>query len=102
MTLTAFPNDRERDVRSYLKKRLKLLGGELRKCSWFPRANAPDEIVFLPARANRPARVVWIELKRPGKRPGTGQQRELDRLAEHGELVAVVDCREAVDAVLFW
>lgn len=102
MTETAFPNDRERDVRAHLKKRLKLLGGELRKVSWFPRTGAPDELIFLPARANRKARVIWAELKRPGQKPEKHQQRAIELLRDHGQEVVVIDCREAADAVLFW
>lgn len=96
MTITSFPNDRERDVRAHLKRRLKALGGELRKCSWFQRNKAPDELVLI-----RPQRRYFlIELKRPGQRPDTGQQREIEKLRDCGMEVYVADTREMVDAIL--
>lgn len=98
--MTAFPNDLEADVRAYLKHRLKAIGGELRKVSWFPRSHAPDEIVFLPAWGNYPPMLVWVELKRPEKRPRTGQQRALDLLGAHGERAVWINSREGVDALL--
>lgn len=101
--MTAFPDDRERDVRSHLKKRLKLLGGELRKVRWIMRNGAPDEFVAIPANraGHKAARSFWIELKRPGEVPERHQQKEIDWLREHGQTVYVCDSREAVDAVLF-
>jgi hypothetical protein len=102
MTSTAFPDDRERDVRAYLKSRLKAMGGSLRKVSWFPRSNAPDEIVFIPKRAGHYACMVWVELKRPGASPREGQKREIENLRQHGQVVFVIDSREAVDVLLRW
>lgn len=102
--MTQFPNDRERDVRKYLKARLKVLGGELRKVRWIGRNGAPDELVGLPGegRAGRKEPVsFWVELKRPGEKPERHQQREIDWLRAHGQTVYVIDSREAVDAVLF-
>lgn len=98
--MTAFPNDLEADVRAYLKCRLKAIGGELRKVSWFPRSHAPDEIVFLPQCSPVSAQVVWVELKRPGKTPRPGQQRALDLLRAHGERAVWINCREGVDELL--
>lgn len=99
--MTAFPNDLEGDVRAYLKRRLKVIGGELRKVSWFPRSHAPDEIVFLPQTPScLPAILVWVELKRPGKVPRAGQQRALSLLKAHGEHAVWINSREAVDALL--
>jgi hypothetical protein len=100
--ITEFPNDAERDIRAHLKRRLKVLGGQLRKCSWFPRKGAPDELIFVPARANRPARAFFAELKRPGKEPEDHQWREINLMRDHGLPVMVLDSREAVDAALFW
>lgn len=99
---TAFPDDRERDVRAHLKKRLKLMGGELRKCSWFPRTKAPDELVIIPFQPGRIGRGFFAELKRPGEWPDAGQLREHEKLRAAGFVVHVIDSREAVDAVLFW
>lgn len=102
---TAFPDDRERDVRKYLKTRLKAMGGELRKVRWTGRNGAPDELVMLPKRWSptvRPARCIWVELKRPGKEPTTQQAREHERLRFCGALVTVLHSREDVDSFFNW
>jgi hypothetical protein len=93
---TAFMDDRERDVRKYLKKRLKEVGGELRKVRWTGRSGAPDELVMLPARC------IWVELKRPGKEPTSQQAREHERLRFCGALVTVLHSREDVDSFFTW
>lgn len=100
--MTAFPNDRERDVRAYLKGRLAVMGGELRKVTWFMKRGAPDEFVMVPARAGIKAFSFFAELKRPGQKPEMHQMREIEKLRRHGQTVHVIDSREAVDAILFW
>lgn len=107
MTDTAFPDDRERDVRQYLKKRLKEVGGELRKVRWTGRSGAPDELVMLPDRHDdggltRRGRCIWVELKRPGKEPTSQQAREHERLRFCGALVTVLHSREDVDDFFAW
>ena len=86
---------RERDVEAHLVKRVRELGGEIRKVSWVGRVNAPDRLVMLPGR-----RAVWVELKAPGKRPTAQQIREHNRLRRLGELVEVVDTLEGVEDLL--
>lgn len=39
----------ERDIEAHLVKRVKALGGEVRKVQWVGRRGAPDRIVMLPA-----------------------------------------------------
>ena len=88
---------RESDVEKYLVKRVKALGGEVRKVKWIGRDGAPDRLVMLPvfrlehidspmrkvpevqawlrevtdaimeARTDFFGRTLWVELKRPGK-----------------------------------
>ena len=55
---------RERDIEAYLAKRVKAMGGEIRKAQWIGRVGAPDRRVMLPHRAP-----VWVELKAPGVKP---------------------------------
>lgn len=99
---TAFPDDRERDVRAYLKARLKAMGGELRKVRWTGRNGAPDELVMLPWHKGRQATVVWVELKRPGEEPRSQQWREIAALKAHGQNVLVIASREDVDKLFNW
>ena len=41
---------RESDIEKYLVKRVKELGGEVRKVKWVGREGAPDRLVMLPPR----------------------------------------------------
>ena len=101
--MTDFPHDRERDIRAYLKKHLALLGGALRKVTWFQRRGAPDEFVLLPhIDGVCGASFAFVELKRPGLKPEPHQQRVIDKLRAHGGPVFVLTTREEVDRFLFW
>jgi hypothetical protein len=59
----------EADIERYLCKRVKELGGEVRKVKWIGRRSAPDRLVMLPAYAGCGAgswpRFAWVELKNP-------------------------------------
>jgi len=95
----------ERDIERYLVKRVKELGGEVRKVQWIGRRGAPDRLVMLPRRAEKcntllRAMSFWIELKAPGVAPEAHQVREHDRMRNMGQHVAVVDSFERVDEVL--
>ena len=86
---------RERDIEQYLVKRVRELGGEIRKAEWIGRVGAPDRRVMLPDRLP-----VWIELKAPGVKPEMHQLREHNRMRRLGERVEVIDSFEAVDQLL--
>jgi hypothetical protein len=86
---------RERDIEAHLKRRVKELGGEIRKTEWIGRVGAPDRRVMLPGRMP-----VWVELKAPGVAPEAHQIREHNRMRRLGELVEVIDSLEAVDNLL--
>lgn len=86
---------RERDVERYLARRVRELGGEIRKVSWIGRRHAPDRVAKFPGRD-----AIWIEVKRPGETPGAGQRREHTRMRRVGWRVEVVDSFERVDEVL--
>jgi hypothetical protein len=99
---------READVEQYLVKRVKAMGGEVRKVAWVGRRHAPDRLVMIPDSVIDktgcirwiPARSFFVELKAPGKRPRAGQQREIERMRECKLRVEVIDSLEAVEAVL--
>lgn len=86
---------RERDIEDYLVKRVKAMGGQIRKVQWIGRAGAPDRLVLLPER-----RSVWVELKAPGAKPTLQQIREHNRMRRLGELVEVIDSLEGVEELL--
>jgi hypothetical protein len=49
---------RERDIEAYLVKRVKAIGGEVRKVKWIGRKSAPDRLVMSPIHG-----AMWVELK---------------------------------------
>lgn len=99
---------RERDIERYLVKRVKALGGEVRKVQWIGRRGAPDRVVMLPGilvlKNKKPwtpaGRAIWVELKAPGKKPEAYQLREHKRMRAMGQRVEVIDSIEGVDALL--
>jgi len=86
---------RESDIEKYLVKRVKDVGGQIRKAQWVGHVGAPDRRVMLPDRMP-----IWIELKAPGKKPEPHQLREHNRMRKLGELVEVIDSYEAVDNLI--
>jgi hypothetical protein len=96
---------RESQIERHLVKRVKAMGGEVRKVQWIGRRGAPDRLVMLPeVRINDqrglPPVSVWVELKAPGQKPRPEQRREHERMRRMGQRVEVVDSIEAVEAVL--
>ncbi|EML1597777.1 VRR-NUC domain-containing protein [Burkholderia cenocepacia] len=83
----------EKTVETYLVDRVRAAGGDAYKFSSPARVSVPDRIVIFP-----PARIYFVELKRPGGVVTKGQLREHERLRALGCDVRVIDSREAVDA----
>lgn len=82
---------RERDIEAYLVKRVKALGGEVRKVQWIGRRGAPDRLVMLPRVS------VWVELKATGVAAEPHQLREHARMRKMGQCVAVIDSVRGVE-----
>ena len=99
---------RERDIEDYLVKRVKAMGGEVRKVQWIGRIGAPDRLVMLPPKFVRDAGdvlvyeglSVWVELKAPGAKPRPSQLREHERMRAMGQRVEVIDSLEGVEELL--
>lgn len=109
--------ERESTIEKRLVKRVKELGGEIRKVRWIGRDKAPDRLLMLPERdifgvydAYNPAcqaRTIWVELKAPGKAakfPSNAheraQHREHERMRKMGQRVEVVDSFERIEEIL--
>lgn len=97
---------RERDIERHLTKRVKELGGEVRKVEWVGRRGAPDRLVMLPWHAwlctesrDQPT-TIWVELKAPGVEPESYQLREHARMRALGQTVVVIDSIEGVESLL--
>lgn len=82
----------ERDIEQYLVRRIKRLGGMAEKFTSPGRRSVPDRLVTLPG-----GRVVFIELKAPGKNPTENQLRDHQRRRNLGCEVMVIDTKEGVD-----
>lgn len=105
---------RERDIEAYLVRRVRALGGEVRKVKWIGRRGAPDRVVMLPANTvtvrthlggTRPhvlrgPLTLWVELKAPGKKPEPHQEREHARMRRRGQVVVVIDSIEGIEGLL--
>jgi hypothetical protein len=86
---------REKNIETYLRDRVREAGGWAPK--WVSPGNngVPDRIVIMPG-----SRIVFVELKAPGKKPTALQQYQHDRLRDLGQLVVVIDSREKVDTLM--
>lgn len=96
---------RERDIEDYLVKRVKSMGGEVRKVQWIGRRGAPDRLVMLPWRrpdgtSKAATATVWVELKAPGIKAEAHQVREHDRMRAMGQRVEVIDSLAGVEELL--
>jgi len=85
---------RESDVEKYLVKRVKELGGEIRKVKWVGRRGAPDRFVMVYGLN------FFVELKAPGEKPRPEQVREIELLKTREVGVYVLDSIDAVDRLL--
>lgn len=95
---------KEADIERYLCKRVKELGGEVRKVKWTGRRGAPDRLVLLPRFFNGNNTPAWVELKAPdtiktfpSNAHERAQHREHERMREMGLKVLVLGTIEAID-----
>jgi hypothetical protein len=91
---------RESDIEKYLVKRVKEMGGEVRKVQWIGRNGAPDRLVMLPPRDYQENPTIWVELKAPGQKPRPNQLREHEKMRAMGQRVMVIDSIEGVEELL--
>ena len=84
---------RESVIEKALVERVKALGGMCEKFTSPSRRGVPDRIVILPG-----GRVVFVELKAPGKALSVLQQRDHARRHALGCSVLVIDSLEAAHA----
>ena len=92
----------ERVVEAHLCKRVREMGGEVRKVQWIGRHSAPDRLVMLPTDGSiwKGTNTIWVELKRPGQKANPAQLREHSRMRAFGQRVEVIDSIDAVEALL--
>jgi len=83
----------ERKIEQALIARVKRLGGTCEKFVSPGRRSVPDRIVTLPG-----GRIIFVELKAPGKRPTEAQRRDHERRCALGCDVRVIDNMDDVNA----
>lgn len=79
----------ERDVERALVQRVKALGGTCEKFTSPTKRSVPDRIVTLPG-----GKIIFVEVKAPGKKPTELQQRDHERRRAMGCDVRVIDSME--------
>ena len=83
----------EKDIEKAFCNRVKALGGMAEKYVSVNRRSAPDRLVTLPG-----GRIIFAEIKAPGKKPTDAQARDHARRRALGCKVMIIDCLERVDA----
>jgi hypothetical protein len=95
---------RESDVEKHLVKRVRELGGEVRKVQWVGRNGAPDRLVMLPymtyVGGHATQTTIWVELKASGQKAKPHQLREHARMQAMGQRVVVIDSIDGVEELL--
>ena len=83
----------EREVENALVRRVKKLGGTCEKFASPGRRSVPDRLVTLPG-----GKLVFVELKAPGKKPTGKQLRDHQRRRALGCDVRVIDNKADANA----
>jgi hypothetical protein len=82
----------ESKIERYLKKQIELLGGQALKFISPGVSGVPDRIVLLPH-----GRLIFIELKAPGKKTRPIQEYRIKKIRDLGFRVEIIDSIEKVD-----
>lgn len=91
---------KERDIERALIRRVKEVGGEVRKVTWQGRRGAPDRLVLLPKQKRKARPLVFVELKAPNGKVSRLQALEHEILARFGVRVVVINSIEQIDEVV--
>ena len=83
----------ECEVENTLVKRVKQLGGTCEKFTSPGRRSVPDRLVTLPG-----GKIIFVELKAPGKKPTEKQLRDHQRRRALGCDVRVIDNKDDANA----
>lgn len=83
---------REASIERRLSRKVKAAGGKALKFTSPGWAGAPDRLVLLPG-----GKIIFVELKAPGKRPRPLQLKRHEELRQLGFHVEVIDSPEGVD-----
>lgn len=82
----------EKVIEQYLREQVKTIHGKAYKFVSPGNAGVPDRLILLPG-----ARMVFVELKAPGKKPTALQEMQHKKIRSLGHHVFVIDSKEQVD-----
>lgn len=85
----------EKDIEKYLRDEIKKAGGIAYKFVSPGNAGVPDRMVLLPG-----GRMVFVELKAPGKKPTALQNLQAKRISDLGFIVCFLDSKKEVDMLI--
>jgi len=83
----------ERDIEKALVRKVRSLGGLCEKYVSPARRSVPDRLVSLPG-----GRIIFVELKAPGKVPTENQKRDHEKRRALGCDVRIIDTLGEIDA----
>jgi len=87
----------EKEVENYFNVKVREHGGIPYKFTSPGRSGVTDRIAVFPFRI-----IVFVELKRPGKKPRPSQWREMARVKRRDHYVVFIDCKSRVDVFIEW
>ncbi len=85
----------EKDIEQHLVKRVKEIGGRAYKFISPGNSGVPDRMVCLPG-----GRIIFVELKAPGKESSDLQKLQQKRLRDLGNTVYTFDSKELIDGFI--
>lgn len=83
---------KEKEIETYFRKQVRAAGGRAYKFVSPGNAGVPDRIVLFPG-----GRIVFVELKAPGKKRTALQEAQCNKISKLGFEVLVIDNKETVD-----
>lgn len=87
----------EKDIEKYLRLEVLKRGGRAIKFTSSNLRALPDRLCLFPG-----GLAVFVEVKRPGRKPSVNQQMMLKLLSGMGFIATWLDGRPAVDALMKW
>ena len=85
----------EKAVEQYLREQVKTLGGKAYKFVSPGNAGVPDRLICLPG-----GKVIFVELKAPGKKSTTLQCKRQSELIKLGQIVFIANSKSEVDKII--
>lgn len=85
----------ERAIEEYLRDKVKTAGGRAYKFVSPGNTGVPDRMILLPG-----GKIIFAELKAPGKKPSPVQKLQHEKIRKLGFEVLIIDNKTAVDDMI--